>query len=83
MTYTDLITGKPLEPWAEQAMNAASSNRLRALAKALDCDVADVEEVLAEIIADSIDMDWNSSVGAAAIVSKVAVPASSAPVQQR
>lgn len=64
---TDLITGKPLEPWAQQMMDTPASHRLRGLAKALDCPIDHIEDVLADIIADSFDMDWTSSDGARAI----------------
>lgn len=66
--YADLITGEPLEPWAQQAMDSAQARKVgRALA------VVD-EDWLTDVISDSLDMDWNARDGARAILAALRTP---------
>ncbi|MCW2763403.1 MAG: hypothetical protein JWR85_3604 [Marmoricola sp.] len=63
---TCLITGRSLEPWAQQAMDDQQRRRTARALAAVD------ENWLTDVLADSIDMDWSPSVGARAIMQALA-----------
>ncbi|WP_337846783.1 hypothetical protein [Sphingomonas sp.] len=65
-------TGKEVLRGAEHVCDAASVEQASAIVAALNAsaplDQQELEDVIADAITDSMDMDWTSTIGAKAVV---------------